>query len=120
MIYSKKCNLSEFLCFKNGNLRLHRQNSDTRVNNYGYRLIDFCIDNNMHIINGRGDGNTCADPEFFMRGGPTKMVILVTDEGGGGGPTPQNPEITFFRYNFQIPGGGVWTPGPPPLGPRMQ
>ena len=28
---------------------------------------------------------TCADPEIFMRVGPTKMVILVTDEWGRGG-----------------------------------
>ena len=95
MIYSKKCNLSEFLCFKNGNLRLHRQNSDTRVNNYGYRLIDFCIDNNMHIINGRGDGNTCADPEFFMRGGPTKMVIFGHRGGGGGSNPPKSRNYLF-------------------------
>ena len=42
----------------------------------------------------------CADPEIFMRGGPTEMVILVTDKGGGGGggvQPPKNPEITFFR-----------------------
>ena len=48
---------SEFSCFeKNSNFRLHRQNSDTGVNNYG--LIDFCIDNDLLIINGRGNSNS--------------------------------------------------------------
>ena len=64
---------------------------------------------------------SCADPEIFMRGGPTKMVIFGHRRGGGGGPTPQkNPEITLFKVKFpnsggpdQIPGGGVRTPGPP-------
>ena len=50
---------SEFLCFKeNRNFRLHRQNFDTGVNNYEYRLVDFCIDNDLFIINGRGDTNS--------------------------------------------------------------
>ena len=50
---------SELSCFeKNSNFRLHRQNSDTGVNNYGYRLIDFCIDNDLLIINGRGNSNS--------------------------------------------------------------
>ena len=49
---------SEFLCFKNSPFRLHRQNSDTGVNNFGYRLVDFCIDNDMFIMNGRGDSNS--------------------------------------------------------------
>ena len=35
----------------NGKFRLHRRNSDTGVNNYGYRLIEFCIDNDLLIIN---------------------------------------------------------------------
>ena len=34
-----------------------------------------------------------ADPEIFMRGGPTKLVILVKDEG----VQPQKfPKMTFF------------------------
>ena len=49
---------SEFLCFKNSPFRLHRQNSDTGVNNFGYRLVDFCIDNDMFIMNGRDDSNS--------------------------------------------------------------
>ena len=50
---------AEFLCFKeNSNFRLHRQNSDTGVNNYGYRLADFCTDNDLFIIKGRGDMNS--------------------------------------------------------------
>ena len=39
----------------------------------------------------RGD-QTCADPEIFMRGGPTKMVIFLSQTtgvgGGGGGSNP--------------------------------
>ena len=65
---------AEFLCFKeNSNFRLQSQNSDTGVNNYGYRLVDFCIDNNLFIINGRGDTNssnvTCKNVstvDFFL------------------------------------------------------
>ena len=38
--------------------------------------------------------NTCADPEIFMRGGPTKMVIFGHRRGGV--QPPINPEITFF------------------------
>ena len=53
----------------------------------------------------------CADPEIFMRGGPTKMVIFGHRRGG---VQPQkNPEITFFLgkiFKFQ---GGVRSPGPP-------
>ena len=37
---------------------------------------------------------SCADPEIFIRGGPTKMVIFGNRRGG---VQPQkNPEITFF------------------------
>ena len=36
----------------------------------------------------------CADPEIFMRGGPTKMVIFCHRRGGV--QPPKNPEITFF------------------------
>ena len=64
-------------------MRLHRQNSDTRVNNYGYRLIDFCIDNDMYIINGRGDGNssdvTCENVstvDYFIS---TASVIPIVE-----------------------------------------
>ena len=37
---------------------------------------------------------SCADPEIFMRGGPTKMVIFGHRRGGV--QPPKNPEITFF------------------------
>ena len=37
---------------------------------------------------------TCADPEIFMRGGPTKMVIFGHRRGGV--QPSKNPEITFF------------------------
>ena len=36
----------------------------------------------------------CADPEIFMRGGPTKMVIFGHRRGGV--QPPKHPEITFF------------------------
>ena len=53
---------SELSSFEtNRYFRLQRQNSDTGVNNYGYRMIDFCIDNNLLIINGRGnDSSGCV------------------------------------------------------------
>ena len=35
------------------NARLDRTNSDKGVNNYGYKLIDFCKNNSMYILNGR-------------------------------------------------------------------
>ena len=38
---------------------LHRRNSDTGVNNYGYKMVEFCIDNNMYILNGRGNIDSC-------------------------------------------------------------
>ena len=37
---------------------------------------------------------TGADPEIFMRGGPTKMLIFGHRRGGV--QPPKNPEITFF------------------------
>ena len=36
----------------------------------------------------------CADPEIFMRGGPTKIVIFGHRRGGV--QPSKNPEITFF------------------------
>ena len=60
-------------------------------------------------------GQPCADPEIFMRGGPTKMIIFGHRRGGG--PTLKKiPKLPFLGYNFQIlggGGGGVRTPGPP-------
>ena len=44
------------------NYRVLRQtvisDSETGVNNYGYRMIDFCIDSYLLIINGRGNDNS--------------------------------------------------------------
>ena len=41
---------------------------------------------------------SCADPEIFMRGGPTKMVIFGHRRGGGGGVQPPKiPKLPFFR-----------------------
>ena len=56
-------------------------------------------------------GTTCADPEIFMRGGPTKMVIF--DHRRGGVQPPKNPEIYLFLgkiFKFQ---GGSGPPVPP-------
>ena len=44
-------------------------------------------------------GPACADPEIFMRGGPTKKLIFGHRRGGSGGggvQPPKHPEITFF------------------------
>ena len=53
----------------------------------------------VNIVNGSGHvtkmAATCADPEIFMRGGPTKMVIFGHRREGV--QPPKNPEITFFR-----------------------
>ena len=37
---------------------LHRQNPDSGINNYGYRLTDFCRDNGIYILNGRTNRNS--------------------------------------------------------------
>ena len=37
----------------NKNVKLKRTNADTGINNYGYKLIDFCKTNNLFILNGR-------------------------------------------------------------------
>ena len=37
---------------------LHRQNPDSGINNYGYRLTEFCRDNSIYILNGRTNGNS--------------------------------------------------------------
>ena len=47
------------LCYFEQNSRfvsLQRQNPDAGMNNYGYRLIDFCCDNSIYIMNGRTKG----------------------------------------------------------------
>ena len=70
---------------------------------------------------GRGQNrkNPCADPEIFMRGGPTKMVIFGHRRGGGG-PTPQTiPKLPFLGKISKFQGGGSGPPVPP-LDPRMK
>ena len=59
---------------------------------------------------------SCADPEIFMRGGPTKMVIFGPRRGGG--PNPQKfPKLPFLGKNFKFQGGGGADPrSPPPSG----
>ena len=54
---------------------------------------------------------SCADPEIFMRGGPTKMVIFGHRRGGV--QPPENPEITFFLGKFFKFQGGSGPPVPP-------
>ena len=59
----------------------------------------------------------CADPEIFMRGGPTKMVIFGHRQGGGGGgvhPPKKSRNYLFLGKIFRFQGGGgVRTPGLP-------
>lgn len=50
---------SDLLYFEDSNnFKLHRHNS-LGVNNYGYKLTDFCMDNNLYIVNGRGGHESC-------------------------------------------------------------
>ena len=56
--------------------------------------------------------SSCADPEIFMRGGPTKMVIFyhrrVCVCVWGGGPTPQKSRNYLFLgkiFKFQVGSG---------------
>ena len=37
---------------------------------------------------------TCADPDIFMRGGPTRMVIFGHRRGGSN--PPKIPKLPFF------------------------
>ena len=39
--------------FKGSCVNIARTNSDTNINNYGCRLLDFCKSNNLYILNGR-------------------------------------------------------------------
>ena len=51
----------------------------------------------VHIVDLKAS-ISCADPEIFMRGGPTKMVIFDHRRGGGGGSNAQKiPKLSFFR-----------------------
>ena len=54
---------------------------------------------------------SCADPEIFMRGGPTKMVIFGHRRGGSN--PPKIPKLPFLGKISKFQGGGR-TPGPPP------
>ena len=50
---------------------------------------------NFHPLDIFGACTACADPEIFMRGGPTKMVIFGHRRGGS---NPQKiPKLPFFR-----------------------
>ena len=56
----------------------------------------------------------CADPEIFMRGGPTKMVIFGHRRGGSN--PPKIPKLPFLGkiFKFQGVGSGRPVPRPPP------
>ena len=60
---------------------------------------------------------TCADPEIFMRGGPTKLVFFGHRRGGGSTPPPQSRNYLFLGKIFKFK--GVSGPPVPPLDPRM-
>ena len=63
---------------------------------------------------------TCADPEIFMRGGPTKIVIFGYRRGGGGSNPQKIPKLPFLGKIFKFQGGGGGTdPRSPPLDPRI-
>ena len=56
------------------------------MNNYGYRLIDFCCDNSIYIMNDRTEGNsseqnTCKNVStvdyFFMSPSSFKYVYML-------------------------------------------
>ena len=44
---------NEMSHFKGSCVNIDRTNSDTNINNYGYRLLDFCKSNTLYILNGR-------------------------------------------------------------------
>ena len=50
--------------------------------NIRLQMYAFAINNLVES----GKNLSCADPEIFMRGGPTKMVIFGHRRGGGEGP----------------------------------
>ena len=51
---------------------------------------------------------SCADPEIFMRGGPTKMVIFGHKRGGVQ-PPQKSRNYLFLGKIFKLQGGS----GPP-------
>ena len=55
---------------------------------------------------------SCADPEIFMRGGPTKMVIFGHRRGGSDPQKSRNYHFFWVKFSNSR-GGGVRTPGPP-------
>ena len=44
---------NEMSHFKGSCVNIDRTNSDTNINNYSYRLLDFCKSNTLYILNGR-------------------------------------------------------------------
>ena len=42
------------------NVTASRQNSDTSLNNYGHKFIDFCRSQSLYILNGRTRGDNCG------------------------------------------------------------
>ena len=53
-----------------------RINPDTHINAYGYKLIDFCKSNMLHVLNGRIVGDTPGNYTFVSQQG--KSVIDYT------------------------------------------
>ena len=49
---------------------LQRHNPDGGINNYGYRLIDFCFDNSIYFMSGR---MKCNNSEKIL----VKMLVLL-------------------------------------------
>ena len=49
-----------FTIFERNNIAINRENADRTVNSYGYKMIDFCKNNDIFILNGRigPPGNT--------------------------------------------------------------
>ena len=57
---------------------------------------------------------SCADPEIFMRGGPTKMAVFVHRRGGVQSPKKSRNYLFLGKiFKFQGGGGGAV---PPPSG----
>ena len=59
-------------------MTLHRRNSDGDINNYGYRLTEFCRDNSIYILNGRTKGN--SDTRNTCKNVSTVDYFLVSPE----------------------------------------
>ena len=70
-------------CLYRNKVSLSRQNPDKTTNVYGYKMIEFCKNNNLFILNGRlGDGNskfTCKDRSCIDYFVSTAFVLDLVD-----------------------------------------